>query len=55
MRLVILLFTSLILGFISSVILIKKYNINIPPFITGIIITAVLYFIFKKSLKEDEN
>jgi uncharacterized membrane protein YjjP (DUF1212 family) len=55
MKLVILLFTSLILGFILSVFLTKVYNINIPPFITGGLITAIGYFIFKNSLKEDEN
>lgn len=55
MKLIILLFGSLILGFVLSVYLIKAHNINIPPFITGIMITSISYFLFKNHLKEDEN
>ena len=54
MKIIILLFSSLILGFLLSVFLIKAYNINIPPIFTGGLITAIGYFIFKNKL-EDEN
>lgn len=55
MKLVTLLFISLILGFITSVYLTIEHKIDIPPFINGAVYSAIGYFIFKNSLKEDEN
>jgi len=55
MKLIILLFSSIVLGFLLSVFLIKQYNIDVPPIFTGGLITAIGYFIFKNKVEEDEN
>jgi general stress protein CsbA len=55
MKLIILLFSSIVLGFLLSVFLIKQYNIDVPPIFTGGLITAIGYFIFKNKIEEDEN
>lgn len=55
MKFIVLLFISLILGFITSVYLTIEHKIDIPPFITGMFYSAIGYFIFRNSLKEDEN
>jgi len=49
----ILLFSSIVLGFLLSVFLIKKYNIDVPPIFTGGLITAIGYFLFKNKLKDE--
>jgi general stress protein CsbA len=54
MKLIILLFSSIVLGFLLSVFLIKQYNIDVPPIFTGGLITAIGYFTFKKQF-ENEN
>jgi uncharacterized membrane protein YjjP (DUF1212 family) len=55
MKLITLLFSSIILGFLLSVFLIKQYNIDVPPIFTGGLITVIGYFIFKNKIEEDEN
>jgi general stress protein CsbA len=55
MKLIILLFSSIVLGFLLSVFLIKQYNIDVPPIFTGGLITAIGYFTFKNKIEEDEN
>jgi len=53
MKTIILLFSSIILGFLLSVFLIKQYNIDVPPIFTGGILTAIGYFIFKNKLEDE--
>jgi len=55
MKLIILLLSSIVLGFLLSVFLIKQHNIDVPPIFTGGLITAIGYFTFKNKIEEDEN
>ena len=52
---IILLFSSIVLGFLLSVFLIKQYNIDVPPIFTTPLITGIGYFLFKNKIEIDEN
>jgi hypothetical protein len=54
-KMIILLFSSIVLGFLLSVFLIKQYNIDVPPIFTTPLITGIGYFLFKNKIEIDEN